>query len=274
MASSVPVYDSSQRRLPLAELRHLWQYRSLLRLLVARELTLRYKRSVLGVWWTLLNPLFTIGVFWLVFSQIFSRDGGGAPFIVYLTAGVLLAGFFSQGVNAAGSGIVAGRGILAKVRVPPDVFSFAAAIAAAVNFAISLVPLVLIQLIQGVGVPWSFVLATVSIAAMLMLVAGLGLLVASIAVRFYDVLDFVGVLTLLIMYMSATFYPIGIIPERWQWVIEINPVYHHLVAFRAFAYGGPFSWVSLAVAVGSGLLALAVGVWVFSRNWRDVVVRL
>ncbi len=271
---AVSTYDSSQRRLPLAELRHLWEYRSLLRLLVARELTLRYKRSVLGVWWTLLNPLFTIGVFWLVFSQIFSRDGGGAPFIVYLTAGVLHAGFFSQGVTAAGEGIVAGRGILAKVHVPPDVFSFAAAIAAAVNFGISLIPLILILLIQGVGVPWTFLLVPISIVAMLMFVAGLGLLVASVAVRFYDVLDLVRVLTMLVMYLSATFYPISIIPERWQWVIEINPVYHHLVIFRAFSYGGPFSWVSLGVTLGSGVVALAVGVWVFSRNWRDVVVRL
>lgn len=274
MTATGITYDSAQRRRPLAALRHLWEYRSLLRLLIGRELTLRYKRSVLGVWWTLLNPLFTVGVFWLIFSQVFRLGGEGAPFIVYLTAGVLLSGFFSQGLSAAGSAIVSGRDVLAKVHLPPEVFSVAAAVAAAVNFAISLIPLVIIQLIQGVGIPWIFPLTTISVLAMLLFVAGLGLVVASLAVRFYDVLDFVGVLTLLVMYLSAVFYPISIIPGRWQWVIQANPVFHHIEVFRSFAYGGPFSWVSLLVAVGSGILAFALGTWVFSRNWREVVVAL
>jgi ABC-type polysaccharide/polyol phosphate export permease len=272
--TSVPVYDSDQRRAPFAELRHFWQYRSLILLIAGRDLTTRYKRSVLGVWWTLLNPLFTVGVFWLVFSTIFARQGGAFPFIVYLTAGILLTGFFSQAVNAAGAGLVNNRGVLAKVYVPPEVFSLAAALAAAANFAISLIPLVVIQLVQGVGVPWEFVLVPVSILFMLMLVTGIGLAVASVAVMFYDVFDLVRVLTTLVTYLAATFYPIDIIPERWQLIIQLNPVYHHLVVFRAFAYGDWFSWTSFAIAGFTGLVALVLGVWVFSRNWRNVVVSL
>jgi len=272
--TSSPVYDSDQRRLRFAELRHFWQYRSLVRLLAARELTSRYKRSLLGVWWTLLNPLLTVGVFWLVFSQIFSRQGTLFPFIVYLTAGVLLAGFFAQGVNAAGAGLVHNRGVLAKVYVPPEVFSLAAALAAAANFAISLVPLVIIQIIQGVGVPLDFLLVPVSVLFMLMLVTGIGLVVASVAVMFYDVFDLVRVITTLVTYMAATFYPIDVVPERWQLLIKLNPLYHHLVVFRSFAYGDWFSWTSFIIAGTTGLAALAFGVWVFSRNWRNVVVSL
>ncbi len=272
--STLPVYDSDQRRAPFAELRHFWQYRSLVRLLVARDLTVRYKRSVLGVWWTLLNPLFTVGVFWLVFSQIFSRGGTEIPFIVYLTAGVLVAGFFAQAVNAAGAGLVNNRGILAKVYVPPEVFSLAAAIAAAANFAISLIPLVIIQIIQGVGVPWQFLLTPVSILFLLMMVTGIGLVVASVAVMFFDVFDLVRVITTLVTYLAATFYPIDIIPERWQIIIQLNPLYHHVVVFRALAYGDWWSWTSFAIAGGTGLVSLAFGVWVFSRNWRNVVVSL
>ncbi|WKZ81689.1 MAG: ABC transporter permease [Acidimicrobiia bacterium] len=274
VARSAALYDSAQRRAPFTELRHLWEYRGLIRLLVTRDLTVRYKRSVLGVWWTLLNPLLTVAVFWIVFSQLFDRPGGAAPFIVYLTAGVLLAGFFAQGIGAAGSGIVDARGVLAKVFVPPEVFSFAAAIAAAINFMISLVPLVLIQLVQGVGIPITFLFVPVSIAAMLLFVAGLGLVVASLAVLFYDVFDLVKVLTQLATYMAATFYYAEIIPEGWRVLLDLNPLYHHIVMFRAFAYGDLFSWASVGVAVGSGLLAFALGVWVFSRNWKNVVVSL
>ena len=269
-----PVYDSDQRRLPFAELRHLWRYRSLVRLLVARDLTVRYKRSILGVWWTLLNPLFTVAVLWVVFSQVFSRAGTTVPFIVYLTAGVLVAGFFSQAVNAAGAGVINNRGILARVYVPPEVFSFAAAIAAAANFAISVIPLVIIQLVLGVGVPIDFLLVPVSIFFLLMMVAGLGLVVASVAVMFFDVFDLVRVLSTLITYLAATFYPLDIIPEKWQLIIKLNPLYHHVTLFRSYAYDDWFSWTSFAISGLTGVVALIIGVWVFSRNWRNVVVSL
>ncbi len=272
--TALPVYDSDQRRAPFAELRHLWRYRSLVRLLVARDLTTRYKRSVLGVWWTLLNPLLTIGVLWIVFSQIFSRGATVVPFAVYLTAGVLVAGYFSQAVNAAGAGLINNRGILARVYVPPEVFSFAAAIAGAANFAISLIPLVIIQLVHGVGIPFEFLLVPVSTFFMLMMVAGLGLVVASVAVMFFDVFDLVRVFTTLITYLAATFYPLDIIPERWQFIIKLNPLYHHLKLFRSYAYDDWFSWTSFAISGVTGVLALGIGVWVFSRNWRNVVVSL
>jgi ABC-type polysaccharide/polyol phosphate export permease len=272
--SPLPVYDSDQKRLPLAELRHFWQYRSLVWLLASRDLTVRYKRSLLGVWWTLLNPLLTIAVLWVVFSQLFSRVGSGVPFVVYLTSGILVAGFFSQAVIAAGAGVINNRGILARVYVPPEVFSLAAAVAAAANFAVSLVPLVIIQIIQGVGVPWDFLFVPVSMFFMLMMVTGIGLVVASVAVMFYDVFELVRVVSTLVTYLAATFYPIAFIPEQWQLVIKLNPLYHHVVLFRSYAYNDWFSWTSFAVSAASGVVALAIGVWVFSRNWRNVVVSL
>lgn len=272
--SSVAVYDSAQRRRPFSELRNFWQYRGLLRLLVARDITARYKRSVLGLWWTLLNPILTIGVLWMVFSNLFGRGTDEVPFIVYLTAGVLLATYFSQGVIAAGGGIVGSREILIKVHVPPEIFSLAAGLAAAINFLLALIPLVGVQLIAGSGVPWTFLLIPISVVAMLMVVTGVGLVVASAAVVFHDVFDLVGVLTLLISYLAATFYPLDIVPDRFLIFVKLNPLWHHLTLFRFFAYGGPVSWWNVLVTVGSGLLALTLGVWIFSRSWKNLVVAL
>ena len=105
--TTLSVYDSAQTRTPLiSEFRNLWTYRGLIRLLVARELTSRYKRSILGVWWTLLNPILTTGVLWLVFSVVirdFARTD--EPYVVYLLSGVLLITFFSQGMLATGAAI-------------------------------------------------------------------------------------------------------------------------------------------------------------------------
>ncbi len=275
MAAPSQVYDSAATRRPVvSELGHLWSRRSLIRLLVSRDLTVRYKRSWLGVWWTLLNPLLMILVFWLVFANLFQRSGGDVPYIVYVSSGILLAQFFSQGVIASGSAIVGARGILAKVHVPPEVFSVSAAIAAAANFVFSLLALIVIMFLTGTSLTWQWVGMPITIISMLLLVAGAGLIVASAAVWFYDVFDLVRVLAMLVTYASATFYPIDIIPEKYRWLFELNPIYHHVTLFRTFAYGGEATWVSFAVVIASGIVMLAVGVWVFSRSWKSVIASM
>lgn len=275
--SSTYVYDSDQPRRPIVtELTNLWTYRGLLRLLVVRDLTVRYKRSTLGVWWTLLNPLLTMAVLWLVFSQFFRFEmPQNEPYIVYLLSGILLITFFGQGVIATGSAIVNSASILSKVYVPPEVFSVAASVAALVNFVISLIPLVVIQLATGVGVPWTIVLAPIPAFFLLLLVAGLGLLVASAAVYFYDVLDLTAVLTQLIGYLTPTFYPISIVPDRFLPFIYANPLYSYLSVFRGFMYRGDFAdgWSFLMMG-GTSVVVLLLGVWVFTKSWKNLVVVL
>ncbi len=275
--TSTYVYDSDQPRRPLAtELTNLWAYRGLLKLLVTRDLTVRYKRSTLGVWWTLLNPLLTMTVLWIVFSQFF-RFGtpGDVPYIVYLLSGILLITFFSQGVIATGSSIVNSAAVLSKVYVPAEVFSVAAALAALVNFGLSLIPLLAIQLITGVGIPWTVLLVPIPAFFLLLLVAGLGLLVASAAVYFYDVLDLTAVLTQLIGYLTPVFYPISIVPEQFLPLIYANPLYSFLTIFRGFMYEGVFAptW-NFVMMIGSSILFLLLGVWVFTKSWKNLVVVL
>jgi ABC-type polysaccharide/polyol phosphate export permease len=270
------VYDSDQPRRPIAtELTNLWAYRGLLKLLVTRDLTVRYKRSTLGVWWTLLNPLLTMTVLWIVFSQFFRFDMPGVPYIAYLLSGILLITFFAQGVIATGSSIVNSASVLSKVYVPAEVFAVAAAVAALVNFLISMIPLLAIQLITGVGVPWTALLVPIPAFFMLLLVAGLGLLVASAAVFFYDVLDLTAVLTQLVGYLTPTFYPISIVPERFLPLIYANPLYSYLTIFRGFIYEGVFAptW-TFAVMIGTSMVVLLIGVYVFTRSWKNLVVVL
>lgn len=275
--TSTYIYDSDQPRRPIVtELTNLWTYRGLLKLLVARDLTVRYKRSTLGVWWTLLNPLLTMAVLWVVFSQFFRFEmPGNEPYIVYLLSGILLLTFFAQGVIATGSSIVNSASVLSKVYVPPEVFSVAASVAALVNFGISLLPLLAIQLIVGVGVPWTVLLVPIPAFFLLLLVAGLGLLVASAAVYFYDVLDLTAVLTQLIGYLTPTFYPITIVPDRFLPFIFANPLYSYLFVFRGFMYRGEVAPAWNFIMMGTtSVVVLLVGVWVFTRSWKNLVVVL
>jgi ABC-type polysaccharide/polyol phosphate export permease len=270
-------YDSDHARRPLiSEFRNLWDNRGLIRLIVGRDLTVRYKRSALGIWWTLLNPLLTTGVMWIVFGNFFRFEiPGDTPYIVYLLSGILFISFFSQAVIAAGSAIVASAGVLAKVYVPPEVFSFSAVLAAAVNFMISLVILLVVQLVTGVGIPWTIVLVPIPVLAMMALTAGIGLLVAAAAVHYFDVIDLTGVFIQLISYLTPTFYPITIVPDGFRWLININPLWSYLSVFRGFVYEGGFapSWM-FAYMVISAVVTLLVGVLVFSRSWKSLVVLL
>ena len=276
MTTPVRVYDSDELRKPLiSEFRNLWQFRGLLRLLVTRDLTVRYKRSALGVWWTLLNPLLTMAVLYVVFSQIFRFQIPGVPFAVYLLSGILIITLFAQGVNSTGAAMVNNAGVLSKVYVPAEVFAFSSGVAAAANFVISLLPLFAIQLITGVGVPWTALLIPLPLIMLLAFTIGVGLLVAAAAVYFYDVLDLTNVFLQLVSYLVPTFYPIDMIPPRFLPIVQINPLYSYLKVFRGFVYEGTFApgWNFVVIAVSS-VVMLGLGVWVFSRSWKNLVVLL
>lgn len=278
MPTSLPVYDSAQARTPLvSEFRNIWSYRGLIRLLVVRDLTVRYKRSVLGVWWTLLNPLLTTAIFWLVFGVVIGSRFGetSEPYVVYLLSGVILITFFSQGFLATGAAIQGQSGILSKVYVPPEVFAISTAIAAAVNFLISFGALLIVQLLAGVGIPWTAVLSPIPIISMLGLVAGLGMLLAAVAVYFFDVLDFMSVLVQLLYYLTPVFWTISFIPEQFHSLMKLNPLFAYLEVFRDVTYRGvvsvPWMWMVVGVAP---LIALTAGVWTFGKSWKTLVNEL
>lgn len=266
------VYDSARRSpLLVSELANLWNYRVLIQLLVTRDVLVRYKRSLLGVWWTLLNPLLTMTVMLLVFSHVFRLGAGvrGVPYVVYLLAGVIVLIFFQQGVESVASSIVLNASVLSKVYVPAEVFSVSAGLAAAINLALSAIPLLIFQVVLGVGIPWTVLLVPLAVLALLCLVVGLGLFVAAIAVRFHDMLDFNRVILLLIGYLAPIFYPISIVPHSIRHVIELNPLYFDLVLFRNLIYGASLSsWQTWVAGFGSGIAMLAIGLWTFARSWR------
>jgi ABC-type polysaccharide/polyol phosphate export permease len=279
-SDSTPVVYDSAARAPLlvTEFRNFWSYRRLIRLLVVRDVLVRYKRSLLGVWWTLLNPLLTMTVLWLVFSHLFRfghRELDGVPYVVYVLTGILVVLFFQQAVELVSTSIVLNATVLTKVYVPAEIFCLSAGIASAINLGIGMLPLIVFQIALGVGIPWTILLVPLPVLALLMLVLGLGLLVAAVAVRFNDMLDFNRVILLLIGYLTPTFYPISIVPASARKLFELNPLYQDLNLFRNLVYGGTLStWQPWVAAFGSGIALLSLGLWVFARGWRTAVAMI
>jgi len=254
----------------------LWHHRALIQILVKRDIAVRYKRSSLGLLWTLLNPLLTSLVLWFVFITIFSaRLPDGTQFAPYLLAGVLTVTFFTQGFNQAADSIAQGAGILTKVYIPPQVLAFAGSLSNAVNFLFGLVALAVISLITGDGISIEAPLTIFVIICMLMYVTGLGLMVAILYIRYDDTRSIFGILISFMMYLSPIFYPKEILSERMLTIVNANPLTSYLDVFRhVFSNTGVATtsdWLYMSL---SSAFIFVIGIRIFSRAWPKTVVML
>lgn len=274
---SKEIYDSQARGKVFADtFKAFWDYRELILLLVKRDIAVRYKRSLLGLLWTLLNPLLTSLVLWFVFINIFSAKlPDGTQFAPYLLAGVLLVTFFIQGFNQAADSIALGSGILMKIYVPPQVFAFAGAVSNAVNFCFGLFALAFISLITGDGISLFFPATILVIFSMLMYVTGLGLLVSIAYVRYDDTRSIFAILISFMMYLSPIFYPKEILNDTMLVVVNANPLTSFLDVFRyVFSNTGSASWADWAYMGGFSAFVLIMGIRSFAKAWPRTVVMM
>ena len=276
MSAAELIYDSAAPARPVrSAIANLARRRSLLALLVQRDLSLRYRRSVLGIWWTLLNPALQIALLWIVFSNLFRFQTTRVPYLVYLSAGIVVITFFQQTVQQVGSSLTASSGLLSKVDIPAELFAVAAGLATATNFVISIGVLLVLELFSGSGIPLTVLLVPLPLACLMGLATGLGLVVASLAVRFHDALDLTNVALGLLGYLTPTFYLESIVPPSFQPILHANPLLYDLRVFRAVVTDGAVpAAMDVIIMISTSLLALALGSVVFARSWRSMAVRM
>jgi len=252
------------------------KYAQLIRLLVNRELTLRYKRSVIGIGWTLLNPMLTSFVLWVVFSFVFaSRLPGTQQYAPYLMAGILLNTFFSQGVTISAESIASNGPVLTKIYVPPQVFPISTALAGLVNFFIGMIPLTIVCLISGQSIAWTMPLVIVVGVCLALLTAGIGLTLSIMYIRYDDMRNIVNVLLMILMYFTPVFYPISILSPRLQQVIQMNPLTSYLDIFRwAFSNNASVTVSDWVFMFSTSALSIIVGTIVFKKFWPRTVAML
>ena len=252
------------------------KYLPLIRLLVNRELTLRYKRSVIGIGWTLLNPMLTSFVLWVVFSFAFgSRLIEGQQFAPYLMAGILLNTFFNQGVLISADSIAYNGQVLTKIYVPPQVFAISAALAGLVNFFIGMIPLAIVVLISGQTISLAFPLVILVGISLALLVAGLGLMLSITFIRFDDTRNIVNVLLMILMYCTPIFYPITILNTTLQRWIQFNPLTSYLDVLRwAFSNNASATWGDWLFMLSTGLISFILGSILFKKYWPRTVAML
>ncbi len=249
------------------------KYRFLIRQLVARDFKTKYKRSILGIFWSFLNPLLTMLVQYVVFSTIFKSDIPN--FAAYLIIGTVMFNFFGEACGMTLSSILGNASLITKVYMPKYIYPLTRTMSSAVNLAISLAPLLIVCLGTGVVFQKSAVLALYFFVCLIIFSLGFGMLLATSMVFFRDTQFLWNVLNMMWMYATPIFYPETILPDGFRIVLQINPLYHFIKSARMCILNGlspePTVYLQcLAIALGM----LLVGAFVFYRKQNKFVLYL
>ena len=268
------VYDSTSSRAPaIAELFELWRYRDLLRLLVINSIKTRYRRSLLGVVWTLLNPLMMTLVLTIAFTTIMRFDVKTYP--VYLLSGLISWNFFSQTTLQTNNTLVWGSGLLKRVYIPRTIFAVSVLGNGLMNFTLALFPLTIVMLIFGHPLKVTLLLLPIPLLFTAMFTLGVALMVSTLSVFYTDVVDIYNIFLSIWFYLTPVFYPISILPPRVAAILKWNPMSQLLELFRALIYYGEFpSLSSIAITGAFSVLFLTIGWLVFTKRMDDLAYRI
>ena len=261
-------YDSQKRKSPaLEELLAIIKYRDLIFQLIRRDIVSRYKRSILGVLWTMLQPLGMMLVMNIVFSKLFGRVEG---YTAYLLSGLVAWSFFSQTTTSAIHQIVWGGALMRRIYLPLTAFSVSSIGTGVVNMVLSLVPLFLIVLITDRPITWAILFVPIPILLLTAFALGVGLMLSTFAIRFPDIKEMYQIIIQAWMYLTPILYPEDIIPESYRhWVLFLNPMYYLIKMFRSLIYDGVLPSLNIVIT-GSviALLTLLIG-WIYFSSRMD-----
>lgn len=249
------------------------RFKPLLRELIARDIKIKYRRSVLGVLWTLLNPLCMMIVLSVVFSNLFKFDIENFP--LYLLSGQVVFNFFSDATTSAMSSIISSASLIKKVYVPKYLFVFSHIFSSFINLMASFTALILVMIATRAELHWTTLLVPIPLLLIVFFSLGVGLVLAAITVKFRDIMHLYSVFITALMYLTPVIYPMSILPEWMIKIVNLNPITNILVMFRnVMLYNTFFGWKSLSIAVIETSVMLAIGLWVFYRNQDYFILNL
>ena len=260
-------------QIQIEELNTFSKYKSLLSELVRRDIRNKYRNSVLGVLWSLLDPLLSMIVLTIVFSTFFGRTIENFP--VYLLSGKLVFDLFANATTGAMDSIKGNSEIIKKIYVPKYMFAVGIVCSEFINFLISLVVLIAVMIVTGAPFYMSLLYSPIPLFFLLVLTMGVGLILATLTTFFTDIKYLYGVLIMLLSFMTPLFYPIEIIPEQFLFFFKINPLYAAVSSFRDIVLYGAFPQTKfLLYLIITSIFALILGIYLFYRYQDEFVINI
>lgn len=254
----------------LSEFKELYRYKELLKNLVSRDIKKRYKRSTIGFLWVMLDPLLMMLVFYIIFAGFFSRDIQN--YTAYVISGIAMWQLFAQGTRVASLAFINNRNLISKLYIPKSIFPISVVASSLVHFIFSLVPLSGIIIFSGTDIIYRIIFLPLVVGLVFLFSLGISLTISTVSVFFHDVIYIYDVIIMAWMYLSAIFYPISILPEKFRYIMQLNPMYHYITLFRACLYEKTISITGhLLWGIAFAILAFLIG-WVIYYKSKDKII--
>lgn len=262
-----PVVTIEPTQALTAEIGELRRYRNLLFFLCWRDLKVRYKQTTLGAAWAVAQPLFNMLVFTLIFGQIAKIPSDGIPYPLFSFAALIPWTYFSSALTRASLSIVNNGHLIGKIYFPRVIIPLAAVLPGGIDFAISTIILIALLFFYGYSPTIIFLVGLPFLFAWLSLLAfGMGLWLSAIHLRFRDIGHALPLLTQLWMYLTPVIFPMNFIPERFRWLIELNPMTGAIETFRSLLFGLPWNASSFSISLAQTALFVGTGLIFFHKK--------
>lgn len=246
---------------------NLKRYSFLLQQLVIRDFKVKYKRSVLGILWSLLYPILTMAVMAIVFSNIFKISTPEVNYLAYLLSGLILFNYFSEASTLAMSSIFTNFGLISKVYIPKYIFPLSKCLFVGINFLFTLIPFYMVLFITGTGINWYHIFLPYAYVCVFMFTWGIGLILSAATVFFRDIIYIYGIVIMLWTYLTPIMYDIKVISENLQPFLKFNPMYHYINFVREITLYGRipelYTWITCLI---SSVVVLIIGLIIFKKN--------
>ncbi len=249
------------------------KFRPLLNELVARDIKIKYRRSILGVLWTLLNPLLMMVVLSVVFTNLFKFDIENFP--IYILSGQAIFNFYSDATNNGMASILGSASLIKKVYIPKYLFVVSRICSSVINLAASFSALLLVMMAMRVELHYTIILSIIPVLLLIVFSLGIGLLLAALVVKFRDIMHLYSVLITALMYLTPVIYPMSILPDWLSKIVRFNPLTNYLMMFRNVMLNNTvFGVGDLCIGILEAGVSLAVGLFVFYRNQDTFILNL
>jgi lipopolysaccharide transport system permease protein len=228
--------------------RELWTYRELLYFLTWRDVKVRYKQTLLGATWAILQPVFMMIVFTLFFGKLAGVDSKGIPYALFALAGLVPWTFFANSITTSGNSLVGSTNLITKVYFPRLLVPTAAVAAGLVDFLIAFLTLVVAMFYYRVGLTLNILMLPILVMLTTLFALAVGMWMSALNVKYRDVRFALPFLIQIWLFVSSVIVPSTALPQKWRWLLWLNPMSAIVEGYRAALLGLPFSWQALGIA--------------------------
>jgi homopolymeric O-antigen transport system permease protein len=256
------------------DLKSLWAYRELLYFLTWRDVKVRYKQTLLGAIWAVIQPLFTMIMFSIIFGNLASLPSDGIPYPIFAYAALLPWTFFSNAVTKSGNSLVGSASLITKVYFPRIIIPAASVAAGLIDLMIAFGILIVLMIHYGVGMTWNLLMVPALVGMTTLLAVAVGMWTSALNVKYRDIQYALPFAVQLTMFATPIIYPASIVPERWRWTLNLNPLTGIIEGYRSAFFGRPFDWGALGASAAITIALLFYAAYHFKRverTFADVV---